>query len=310
VKFAALRIDGQYRQALVHDGRLHPLPAGTDLFELLAAKPSSQEVLSRCTAPIELGGQRLLPPVRAGSIRDFITFEQHVEGSFKGSRDPAVVPEWYEIPTFYFTNPYALIGPNDPVPMPPGCNVFDFELEVAAIIGTTGQNLRVEEAEGHIAGYSIFNDWSARDLQVHEMRIGLGPAKGKDTASTLGPYLVTPDELEPYRQGDRFDLTMSVSVNGTPIGKDSLANMAWSFPELVAYASRGTEVRASDVIGSGTCGDGCLVEFWGRNGGDPTPPPLAIGDTVTMTVDGLGTIANTVAPGLPVHPVPSARRLP
>jgi 2-keto-4-pentenoate hydratase/2-oxohepta-3-ene-1,7-dioic acid hydratase in catechol pathway len=308
VKFAALLLDGHYRQALVRDDRLHPLPAGTDLFEMLAAKPSEEEVLSRCAAPVALDGHRLLPPVRPASIRDFMVFEQHVEGSFRGVRKPEVPPEWYEIPTFYFTNPYALIGPHAPVPMPPGCTVFDFELEVAAIIGTDGHNLRVEEAERHIAGYSIFNDWSARDLQVHEMRVGLGPAKGKDTASTLGPYLVTPDELEPYRQGDRFDLTMSVSVNGTSIGKDSLANSAWSFPEMIAYASRGTVVRAGDILGSGTCGGGCLVELWGRNGGERVPPPLAVGDTVTMEVDGLGIIENSVIPGPPVHPVPTARR--
>ncbi|HTF49796.1 MAG TPA: fumarylacetoacetate hydrolase family protein [Pseudonocardia sp.] len=310
MKIAALHIDGQYRQALVREDRLHPLPAGTDLFELLAAKPGEEEVLSRCAAPIALVGQHLLPPVRPASIRDFITFEQHVEGSFKGSREPAVVPEWYEIPTFYFTNPHALIGPRDDVPVPPGSAVFDFELEVAAVIGVDGHNLPVEEAEGHIAGYSIFNDWSARDLQMHEMRVGLGPAKGKDTASTLGPYLVTPDELEPYRQGDRFDLTMSVSVNGTLIGKDSLANSAWSFPEMIAYASRGTVVRAGDILGSGTCGSGCLVELWGRNGGERVPPPLAVGDTVTMHVDGLGTIENSVVAGQPVHPVPTARRNP
>jgi 2-keto-4-pentenoate hydratase/2-oxohepta-3-ene-1,7-dioic acid hydratase in catechol pathway len=308
MRFAALQLDGNYRQALVGDDRLHPLPAGTDLYELLAAAPPEDEVLRRCAAPVALAGQRLLPPVRAASIRDFITFERHVEGSFRGIRSPEVPPEWYEIPTFYFTNPHALIGPHDPVPMPPGCAVFDFELEVAAVIGADGHNLRAEEADRHIAGYSIFNDWSARDLQVHEMRLGLGPAKGKDTASTLGPYLVTPDELEPFRRGDRFDLTMSVSVNGTPIGKDSLAHSAWSFPEMIAYASRGTVVRAGDILGSGTCGDGCLVEFWGRNGGERVPPPLVVGDTVTMQVDGLGTIENTVITGSPVHPVPTARR--
>jgi len=129
VKFAALRLDGQYRQALVRDDRLHPLPAGTDLFELLAAKPSADEVLSRCAAPVDLAGQRLLPPVRAGSIRDFITFEQHVEGSFKGSRDPAFRPGVVRDPDVLLHQPYALIGPHEPVPMPPGCNVFDFELE-------------------------------------------------------------------------------------------------------------------------------------------------------------------------------------
>jgi 2-keto-4-pentenoate hydratase/2-oxohepta-3-ene-1,7-dioic acid hydratase in catechol pathway len=309
VKFAALQLDGQYRQALVHDDRLHPLPAGTDLYDVLAAKPSVQEVLARCAAPVALDEQALLPPVKASSIRDFMIFEQHVEGSFKGMRDPAVVPEWYDIPTFYFTNPYSLIGPRQPVPVPPGSNLFDFELEVAAIIGTEGRNLPVEEAGKHIAGYSIFNDWSARDIQIHEMRIGLGPAKGKDTSSTLGPYLVTPDELEPYRQGDRFDLTLSVSINGTAIGKDTLANAAWSFPEMIAYASRGTVVRPGDILGSGTCGSGCLVELWGRNGGERVPPPLTIGDTVTIEATALGTIENTVVAGDPIHPVPKARRL-
>lgn len=307
MKFAALLLDGRDRHALVRDDRLHPLPAGTDLFELLAARPGEDEVLSRCDAPVPLGGHSLLPPVRPASVRDFITFEKHIEGSYRGVGRGEFPQEWFEIPTFYFTNPHAVIGPHDPVPMPPGCQVFDFELEVAAIIGRDGRNLPVEAAERHIAGYSIFNDWSARDLQGHEMRIGLGPAKGKDTASTLGPYLVTPDELEPYRQGDRFDLAMSVSVNGTLIGKDSLASSAWSFPAMIAYASRGTMVRAGDVLGSGTCGDGCLVEFW-RRSGEQFPPPLAVGDTVTMTVDVLGTIENTVVAGPPLHPVPPARR--
>ena len=188
------------------------------------------------------------------------------------------------------------------MPIPPGCKLFDFELEVAAIIGRDGYNLTVEEAVGHIAGFTIFNDWSARDLQAYEMRIGLGPAKGKDTASTLGPYLVTRDELEAYRRGDRYDLAMSVFVNNKCIGTDSLANAAWSFPEMIAYASCGTMVRAGDVIASGTCGNGCLVEFWGRSG-KQDPPPLAIGDVVTMMVDGLGTIQNTVVSGAPPHPI-------
>jgi len=178
---------------------------------------------------------------------------------------------------------------------------------VAAIIGRDGYNLTVDEAAGHIAGFTIFNDWSARDLQAYEMRIGLGPAKGKDTASTLGPYLVTPDELEAYRRGEHYDLAMSVFVNNKLIGTDSLANGVRSFPEMIAYASRGTMVRAGDVIGSGTCGSGCLLEFWGRSG-KQDPPPLAIGDIVTMTVDGLGTIENTVVSGAPAHPLRKTSR--
>jgi 2-keto-4-pentenoate hydratase/2-oxohepta-3-ene-1,7-dioic acid hydratase in catechol pathway len=253
---------------------------------------------------LPLNSVRLLPPVQPGAIRDFITFEQHVLGAYAGiGRE--VPREWYEIPAFYFTNPHSLIGANDPVLIPPGCRLFDFELEVAAIIGRDGYNLTVEQAVGHIAGFAIFNDWSARDLQAHEMRIGLGPAKGKDTASTLGPFLVTPDELELFRHGDRYDLGMSVSVNNNLIGSDNLMNSAWSFPEMIAYASRGTWVRKGDVIASGTCGNGCLLELWGRRG-KHDPPPLAAGDIVTMKVDGLGMIQNLVVSGVPAHPVRSA----
>jgi len=307
LKIARYQAGTSGEHGLVLGEALHPLPAGTSVLELLADRPSQDAVLARCGKPVAVSSVRLLPPVRPASVRDFITFEQHVEGSLGGMGGGGVPEVWYEIPTFYFTNPHALIGAHDQVRVPPGCQLFDFELEVAAIIGWDGHNLPVERAEEHILGYAIFNDWSARDLQRHEMKIGLGPAKGKDTASTLGPYLVTPDELEPYRRGDRYDLEMSVSVNGQLIGKDTLASAAWSFPELIAYASRGTDVRAGDVLGSGTCGGGCLVELWGRSG-QQLPPPLAIGDVVTMTVAGLGTIENTVVAGDPVHPVPPARR--
>ena len=148
------------------------------------------------------------------------------------------------------------------------------------------------------------NDWSARDLQRREMKVNLGPAKGKDFASTLGPWLVTADELEPYRDADGFlALEMSVSVNGIQIGNDLLSNMGWPFEELVAYAARGAQVRAGDVLGSGTCGNGgCLAELWGRRGG-LDPAPLKPGDVVEMTVEGIGTIRNTVVAGVDLPPV-------
>ncbi|MBP2472123.1 2-keto-4-pentenoate hydratase/2-oxohepta-3-ene-1,7-dioic acid hydratase in catechol pathway [Crossiella equi] len=307
MRFAAFEQDGRTRHGLVQGEAVLPLPEGSDLLDLLADRPQEADVLARTGAPVLLAGLRLLPPVRAASVRDFITFEDHVAGSYQGVGRGTVPPEWYEIPTFYFTNPHALIGAHDDVPVPPGSQAFDFELEVAAVIGRPGYNLSPAEAEDHIVGYTIFNDWSARDLQQHEMRVGLGPAKGKDTASTLGPYLVTPDELAPYRRGDRFDLAMTVWVNGTLIGTDSLANMAWGFADLLAYASRGTWLQPGDVLASGTCGNGCLVEFWGRRG-EYTPPPLEVGDVVRMEVTGLGTIENTVVAGPPVHPVPPARR--
>jgi 2-keto-4-pentenoate hydratase/2-oxohepta-3-ene-1,7-dioic acid hydratase in catechol pathway len=232
-----------------------------------------------------------------------MTFEQHVQGAAMLMGDGRIGEEWYELPVFYFTNPYAVIGPYDDAPIPPGCHILDYELEVAAIVGRAGHNLSVDEAERHIVGYTILNDWSARDLQAREMRAHLGPAKGKDTATTLGPWLVTADELAPYRAGTSFDLGMSVSVNDVLLGADRLSNMAWSFAEMVAYASRGTWVRPGDVLGSGTCGNGCLAELWGRHGRD-TAPPLRPGDVVTMTVEGLGTIRNRVVPGVEPHVIP------
>lgn len=141
------------------------------------------------------------------------------------------------------------------------------------------------------------------------MQVRLGPCKGKDTAATLGPYLVTADELEPYRDTDGFlRLALTASVNGEVVGEDLLSNMSWTFEEMVAYASRGTVVRPADVLGSGTCGNGgCLAELWGVRG-EQSPPPLKPGDTVTLTVEGIGAVSNTVAPGVDMVPLPPARR--
>jgi 2-keto-4-pentenoate hydratase/2-oxohepta-3-ene-1,7-dioic acid hydratase in catechol pathway len=231
------------------------------------------------------------------TVRDFITFEQHIAGVIKLSDPQAAVPEqWYQAPAFYFTNPYAVIGPGEPVPVAPGSSVFDLELEVAAIVGSPGTNLTPEQAESRIAGYTILIDWSARDLQFAEMQVGLGPAKGKDTATTLGPALVTPDELASARGGKSFDLTMTAAVNGTVIGRDTLASMHFSFAEMIAHASRGTWVKPGDILGSGTCGGGCIAELWGRHGRH-AHPPLVPGDTVTVSVARLGTITSHIVSG-------------
>lgn len=243
-------------------------------------------------------------------MRDFVTFEEHVEGVRRSVDGAAGVPErWYAAPTFYFGNPYAMYGPHDDIPVPPGSSVLDFELEVAAVIGKEGRDLTPEQARDHIVGYTVFNDWSARDLQSAEMKVGLGPCKGKDTATTLGPYLVTADELGKYRDADGFlRLALTAEINGEVVGKDLLSNMSWTFEEMVAYASRGTVVRPGDVLGSGTCGNGgCLAELWGVRG-EQSPPPLKPGDTVTLTVEGIGSVSNTVVAGPAPMTVPVARR--
>jgi 2-keto-4-pentenoate hydratase/2-oxohepta-3-ene-1,7-dioic acid hydratase in catechol pathway len=179
---------------------------------------------------------------------------------------------------------------------------------MASIVVPSNRDLSPERARAHILGYTILNDWSARDIQGREMRVKLGPAKGKDSAATLGPWLVTADELEPYRDAEGLlDLRLTVAVNGAVVGQDSLASMAWTFEELAAYASRGTVIRPGDVLGSGTCGTGCLAELWGRNG-TRTPPALVPGDLVTMTAEGIGTISNKVVPGTAPVVVPGARR--
>ncbi|SDF42024.1 2-keto-4-pentenoate hydratase/2-oxohepta-3-ene-1,7-dioic acid hydratase (catechol pathway) [Lentzea fradiae] len=292
---------GAVRCGVVDGDTLLRLPEGTSVLELLRSG-TLLDAGAAAGDPISLAGLRLLPPVEAPTVRDFAAFEEHVEG-IAGAVDDA----WYAAPTFYFTNPYGLVGAHDDVAVPPGCERLDFELEVAAVIGVAGSDLTPGEARHHIAGYTILNDWSARDLQFREMAVRLGPCKGKDFATTLGPFLVTADEVEPHRDADGFlSLGMTVAVNGTEIGRDLLSNMSWPFEDLVAYASRGTEVRPGDVLGSGTCGNGgCLAELWGR-GRDL--PPLVPGDVVTMTVDGLGTIANTVVAGADPRPIPVARR--
>ncbi|MEI4272156.1 fumarylacetoacetate hydrolase family protein [Klenkia sp. LSe6-5] len=315
MRFATWETGGAVQSGVVSHAGLHPLPDGTTVLDLVrsglpAALAAGTEALAGPAVP--LAGVRLLPPLAAPTVRDFVAFEEHVEGVVKSvAGGGGVAPEWYQAPTFYFTNPYALVGAFDDVPVPPGSERFDFELEVAVVVGRDGASLTPEQAHEAIFGYTVLNDWSARDLQAREMKVQLGPAKGKDSASTLGPWLVTADELEPYRDADGFlALDMRVSVNGVEVGQDLLSNMGWPVEELISYASRGTQVRAGDVLGSGTCGNGgCLGELWGRRG-ELDPPPLRPGDVVEMTVEGIGTIRNRVVDGLQLPPVRPARPRP
>lgn len=294
--------DGQSVGTVLAEG----LDAAKALFERSVAAADSPPVRR------PLSEVRLLAPVEPSSVRDFVAFEEHVEGVSAGVSGESHVPaEWHDVPTFYFTNPHTILGPGQAV-RPPVTGRLDFELELAAVIGgvegSTGANLDPKAAESHIFGYTIMNDWSARDLQAREMKVLLGPCKGKDFGTSLGPWIVTADELAPYLDDDGF-LTMrgAVRVNDELIGFDLFSNMGWPFSELVAYASRNSRVVPGDVLGSGTVGNGgCLGELWGRNGG-LTPPPLAEGDEVSMTIEGIGELVARVGRQIAAPELPRAR---
>jgi len=296
------------RVGLVEGDALYGLDQPTTLLELIeggaeALAAAAGRARSRPAEVLALDEAELLAPIPTPpSVRDFMAFEAHVATAARG-RGETVDPDWYELPVFYFSNPASIRGPRDPVPLPPGSMRFDYELEVAAVVGRAASDLSVREAGGCVAGFVLLCDWSARDLQAREMRLRLGPAKGKDTATSLGPWLVTRDELEERRSGRGYDVALTASVNGRAYSAGNLAELYWSFEEMIAYASRGTRLRPGDVIGSGTVGTGCILELQVDAGADAYPW-LAPGDTVRLEGGPLGVIESQVIPG----PAPLALR--
>lgn len=241
------------------------------------------------------------------SIRDFMAFEDHLK-PILAARGASMDPAWYEIPAFYFTNPAAVLGPYDDVKAAPGATDLDFELEVAAVIGRTGRDLTPDEAQGRIAGYLLMSDWSARDLQRRERGIGLGPVKGKDWATTFGTSFVTADEL-PLRDGDIAPrIRLRASVNGREYSDGNLNELFWSFGEMIAYASRGTEVRPGDIIGSGTVGTGCIADLAARHG-QQEYPWLKSGDRVRLDGELLGHIDVRLVGAEPVRELRPSRHV-
>jgi 2-keto-4-pentenoate hydratase/2-oxohepta-3-ene-1,7-dioic acid hydratase in catechol pathway len=219
---------------------------------------------------------RLRAPVpRPNSLRDFMAFEEHVRNSLGG--DPPDV--WYELPVYYKGNADTIVGPGDEVPWPDYSEQADYELEIAAVIGKQGKNIDADEADDYIAGYTILDDFSARDIQLEEMQGRLGPAKGKDFASALGPYLVTPEEF------DLETAEMTAEVDGETWSEGTAGEMYHSFADIIEHVSQDEPLYPGDVLGSGTVGEGCGLEL-GRF--------LESGDTVRLTVDGLGTLENTI----------------
>jgi fumarylacetoacetate (FAA) hydrolase len=227
---------------------------------------TAREHAEYALADVDLRAPVLYPP----SVRDFMAFEEHVRNA-RERRGREVPPEWYELPVFYFSNPHSIYGPGDDVPYPDGTEQLDYELEVAAVIG----------ADGRIGGFTVMNDWSARDVQLREMRVGLGPAKGKDFATSLGPVVVTPDEF------DGSAGAMVARVNGEERSRGDLAAMYHSWERIIERAAQGTRLAPGDVIGSGTVGTGCILEH-----GDGRW--LQRGDVVELEVEGIGVLRNRV----------------
>jgi len=246
----------------------------------------------------------LLAPVpRPTSCRDGYAFRQHVE-SARRNRGVEMIKEFDQYPIFYFTNHNAVQGPGDVYCMPDHFQQLDFELEVAIVIGKEGRNIKAKDADAYIAGFTIMNDLSARKLQMEEMLLNLGPAKGKDFSTVIGPWLVTPDELSTYlvpakqgHVGNNYNLSMKCWVNDKLVSEGNVKDMDWTFAEIIERCSYGVTVYPGDVIGSGTVGTGCFLELNGTGKlHDPNYQPqwLQANDTVKMTIDGLGTLVNTI----------------
>jgi fumarylacetoacetate (FAA) hydrolase len=284
----------QHDPRLAHNSALHRQPL-TTLDALLARglRVAALEELveaSNVEWTLEAADLSFGPPLlQPLSLRDFYAFEGHVRTMWE--RRGGTVPEaWYRLPIFYFSNVSEIRGPGDPVWRPAASQELDYELEVAALVDAPAHDLSAERGEEAIGGYLIFNDWSARDLQRDETTVRLGPAKGKDFAGSIGPWLVTPDELADKRQGKGYNLAMTATVNGTELSRGTWADAQFSFGEMIARASADARLRPGDLIGSGTVGTGCLLEVKD----EILKRYLEPGDEVTLAVERLGTLTTPI----------------
>ncbi|GAA1536937.1 fumarylacetoacetate hydrolase family protein [Actinomadura kijaniata] len=298
------------RVGVIGGDRIHPLAPGVRLVELIGRgaeelRAAGEAALASAEPTVPLAGARLRAPVpRPPSVRDCLCFLDHMRNCQQATGSPRTLNDaWYRVPAFYFACPSTVVGPYDEVTISPGSAWFDFELEVAAVIGPGGRDLTPERAEEHIIGYTIYNDWSARDLQMREAPLAIGQAKGKDGATTLGPFLVTPDELAPHRRDGRLALRVEAKVNGTTIGSGDTGAMDWSFGEVISYASRGVDLVPGDVFGSGTVPGCCLVEHLSLSDPAAFPGWLRDGDVVELTVEGLGHTRQTVRASAAPYPL-------
>ncbi len=287
------------RPALAHDSTLHRRPVETldehlarglrvaalgDLVDGFEPRAADDDAVIPAT-DLAFGPPILSP----SSLRDFYAFEGHVRTMWE--RRGGEVPEaWYRLPIFYFSNVSEIRGPDEPVWCPAASHELDYELEVAALVDTPCVDLPAERAEEAIGGYLVFDDWSARDLQRDETTVRLGPAKGKDFASSIGPWLVTPDELADARLGTGYDLAMTAEVNGVETSRGRWSDAQFSFGDMLARASADAHLRAGDLIGSGTVGTGCLLEVRDATLGRYLEP----GDEVVLRVERLGALRTPI----------------
>jgi fumarylacetoacetate (FAA) hydrolase len=241
-----------------------------------------------------LSAVRLRPPVlRPPTVRDFMAYEQHVASAAR-NRGTTVSEAWYRFPVFYFSSPLCLIGPDEEMPYPSASDRLDFEFELGCVIGREGTDIEAKDGMDYIAGFTILNDWSARDLQRDESQIGLGPAKGKDFRTSLGPVVVTTDEMQPYIRDQRLHVHMVGRINGEVWSDAKGGEMYHSFGDFVERASRDSRIVPGDVFGTGTCGTGCCNELVGSK--VPGRRWLEPGDLVELEVDGIGVLRNRIGP--------------
>ncbi len=287
---------------LIPDNMNEFLAGGEELMD--RAKQVNKDIISgKQEAKQEVFFELLAPVPHPTSCRDGYAFRQHV-ASARRNRKVDMIPEFDQYPIFYFTNHNAIQGPGDIECMPDHFQKLDFELEASIVIGKKGRNIKAAEADEYIAGYMIMNDMSARTLQMEEMLLNLGPAKGKDFSTVIGPWLVTPDELEPYKIpakeghiGNSYDLKMKCWVNGVEVSAGSVGDMDWTFAEIIERCAYGVDILPGDVIGSGTVGTGCFLELNGTgllNDPNFKPQWLQPDDVVEMEITGLGRLSNTI----------------
>lgn len=320
MKLVSYSKDGQDQLAILVDGSLydtdlmHPdLPVSMSMFLnywedvypfALGVDRSIKNGNSSRLQGIPLESVQVLAPVpHPTSCRDAYAFRQHV-ASARRNRRVEMIAEFDQYPVFYFTNHNSIKGPGEVICMPDHFEKLDFELEAAIVICKPGKNIKAEEADEYIGGYMIMNDLSARRLQMEEMLLNLGPAKGKDFATTIGPMLVTPDELEDFKvdckpghTGNAYNLSMKCRVNDIQVSEGNLADMDWTFAEIIERASYGVQLFPGDIIGSGTVGTGCFLELNGTGKlDDPNYKEqwLKEGDVVEMEIDNLGKLSNTI----------------